>query len=130
MILGGIFGWIADRRPSGEGMFAGWRRWAVLAWGVGFLVALLHWLPGRAGFWLETALLFFAAYAIGCLIGGWIRSMNEKPMAAGASAPGSAAKSAAALGAAGAAAAGAKTAAAAPVFFLPHVLREPPRAPT
>jgi predicted flap endonuclease-1-like 5' DNA nuclease len=33
--------------------------------------------PGRAGLWLETALLSFAVYIVGCFVGGWIKSIFD-----------------------------------------------------
>ena len=77
LIMGAIVGWLSDRWRSGEPMFHGWRKWALVAWVVGLILGMLHWLPGRAGLWLETALLFSFCYAIACLIGGWLRAIVE-----------------------------------------------------
>ncbi len=91
LVLGLVAGWLTDRRRRGEALFAGWRRWAIVAWAVGAVFAYFHWLPGRMGFWLETALLFSAAYFLGCFVGGWARQLIEgdepvadKRLAAGA----------------------------------------------
>ena len=83
LILGAIVGWLSDRWRSGGPMLHGWRKWALIAWVVGLILAMLHWLPGRTGLWLETALLFSFCYAVACLIGGWLRAVVEgdKPMA-------------------------------------------------
>src|SRR5579862_4039446 len=82
LILGGIVGWLSDRWGSDEPLFHGWRKWAVIAWVIGLILAALHWLPGRAGLWLETALLFSFSYVVACLIGGWLRAIvdGEEPM--------------------------------------------------
>ena len=83
LILGAIVGWLSDRWRSGEPLFHGWRKWAVIAWVIGLILAALHWLPGRAGLWLETGLLFSFCYVVACVIGGWLRAIVEgdKPMA-------------------------------------------------
>ena len=77
LILGAVLGWLSDRWRAGEPLFHGWRRWALLAWLVGLFLAVFHWLPGRLGLWLETALLFSFCYAIACLIAGWLRAVVE-----------------------------------------------------
>jgi len=74
LLLGAIVGWTTWKHAVESRFFSGWLRWASIAWLVGVVVALLHWIPGRAGFWLETALFFFAAYVLGCLVGGWLKS--------------------------------------------------------
>jgi predicted flap endonuclease-1-like 5' DNA nuclease len=55
----------------GRGPCPGWIV-ALVVFVVGLIVALLKLLPGRAGLLLDTALLFSAAYMIGCLIGCWL----------------------------------------------------------
>ncbi|ACB94839.1 hypothetical protein [Beijerinckia indica] len=59
-----------------------WLRAAGLVFVVGLVVALLHWLPGLAGLYLETALLLFAAYLIGCLLGSFLASLAPRDKAA------------------------------------------------
>jgi hypothetical protein len=75
-VIGAAIAW----RNEGEGLqgpwFMGWFRVAVIVWGVGVVVALLGLLRGRAGFWRETAVLFFAVYVIGCLAGGAIKRLR------------------------------------------------------
>ncbi len=75
LLLGTIVGWMTWKPGVESSWFAGWFHWALVAWVVGLAVAILHLLPGRVGFWLETALFFFAAYAAGCLVGSWLQSV-------------------------------------------------------
>ena len=80
-------GWLAAAFALGLGM--GWialvhrgaeipLRWlirlgALVAVLVGLSVARV--LPGRVGYWLDLALLLFAAYFAGCVVGTWLRSL-------------------------------------------------------
>jgi predicted flap endonuclease-1-like 5' DNA nuclease len=82
-LLGAVVGWWMEVSGAQAPWFFGWFRNAVIAWLVGLVVAWLHWLPGRLGFWLETALLFFAFYVLGCLLGGLLRSFFATPETAG-----------------------------------------------
>jgi hypothetical protein len=70
LVLGGVVGWRNESSDPPGPWFLGWFRIALIVLIVAFLAAILHILPGRAGFWLETAVLFFVAYLIGCLAGG------------------------------------------------------------
>ena len=74
LLLGVAVGWLAWSNERRDGWFVGWLRWWGIAFAIGLAVALLKWLPGRAGLYLETALWLFAAYIIGCFIGGWLRA--------------------------------------------------------
>ena len=68
----GFFTFDAERRGS-------WRRFAIpvaLFLIGGGVAAFLRLLPGRYGFWLETALLLTMAYLIGCLVGSLARSLS------------------------------------------------------
>ncbi len=56
-------------RRSERGPVAGWLVWFVLAFAAGVPVAALGLLPGRSGFWLETALLLFPAFLAGAAAG-------------------------------------------------------------
>ena len=53
--------------PGGRSAFA--------AFAIALLVEFAHVLPGRWNYWLETAILLFAAYAVGCLLGQLARSL-------------------------------------------------------
>jgi len=79
--------------------FKGWVRWVAIAFAVGLVVAVLHWLPGRAGLYLETLLGVVFSYVVGSLVGtglgrAWARV--EAATAPGAMQVGEAAVSAAA----------------------------------
>lgn len=69
-LVGGWIGWRNEAEGPQQPWFEGWFRNALIALGVGFVVAVIGILSGRAAFWLETAVLFFAAYLVGCLAGG------------------------------------------------------------
>ena len=58
--------------PGVGGMARRWPWWAVIAFMVGLVIAVLHGLPGRAGLYLETLLLLSFWYAIGGLLGIWL----------------------------------------------------------
>jgi predicted flap endonuclease-1-like 5' DNA nuclease len=66
-LLGAAVGWFTCGAPR-EGRL-GWLTWGLAALALGAVVALAAVLPGFAGHALEVALLLFAAYLVGCLIG-------------------------------------------------------------
>ncbi|MGU9981637.1 hypothetical protein ACJ4V0_16500 [Phreatobacter sp. HK31-P] len=76
-LAGGLaVGWVTsdreDKGPSG---------WAALAMTVFVLMAVastLKWVPGRPGLWLDTAVLFGAAYLVGCVVGAFARVFTDK----------------------------------------------------
>ncbi|NWB87824.1 hypothetical protein [Pseudomonas gingeri] len=74
-ILGLLVGWIVTQTERHVRWVAGWLHGALWLFAIGIVVAVLKLLPGRAGLWLETALLLFAAYLVGCWLSAWIRSM-------------------------------------------------------
>lgn len=86
VMIGGVAGWAA--KPIGQrgGWLLGWPALTGITFAVALVAALLHWLPGRAGLRLETALLFFAAYAAGCFVGfylkGRLTARNRAPKTA------------------------------------------------
>jgi predicted flap endonuclease-1-like 5' DNA nuclease len=68
LVLGLIVGWWACRQtPRKEGL--GWLGIGAIIFLVGLIIAALKLIKGTTGLWLDTALLFFAAYIIGCCIG-------------------------------------------------------------
>lgn len=75
-LLGGvmisILTWQSRERP---GWFTGWTAWATVLFLVGLVVALLKIIAGRGGHYLELALIFFAAYIIGCWLGAMLRAL-------------------------------------------------------
>jgi predicted flap endonuclease-1-like 5' DNA nuclease len=50
----------------------------VIAFVIGLVIAVLHWLPDRAGLYLETLLHLSFWYYIGGLIGGWLRNAKSR----------------------------------------------------
>jgi hypothetical protein len=74
LVLGGLVGWFfLPRRPgtwrSGSAPFA------LAALAAGAAAAVLRQLPGMPGLMLDTAVLFSAAYVLGCLIGASLRAL-------------------------------------------------------
>ncbi len=45
------------------------------------LVSLFHLIPGRAGYWLDLALVMLVFYLAGCMIGSWLRMQVVARMA-------------------------------------------------
>jgi predicted flap endonuclease-1-like 5' DNA nuclease len=72
LLAGGAIGYWSSWRRASEGWLGRWPWWAVIAFVVGLVVAVLHGLPGRAGLYLETLLLLSFWYAIGGLSGIWL----------------------------------------------------------
>jgi predicted flap endonuclease-1-like 5' DNA nuclease len=68
LAIGLYVGWHSCRQqPRKEGL--GWLGIGIVAFLIGLLIAYLKLLPGKMGLWLDTGLLFFAAFIIGCCIG-------------------------------------------------------------
>ena len=74
LILGAAVGWLtcAGRRAD---WLSGWVPWGLAAFVVGLILALLAWFPGRYGLLLESGLLLFTAYIVGCCLGCWLKQM-------------------------------------------------------
>jgi predicted flap endonuclease-1-like 5' DNA nuclease len=72
LLAGGAIGYWSSWRRASEGWLGRWPWWAVIAFVVGLVIALLHGLPGRAGLFLETLLLLSFWYAVGGLLGIWL----------------------------------------------------------
>jgi len=83
LALGLIVGWVTFSSAEPGRWFAGWLRIALIVFVVGLFLAIIKVIPGRAGFWLEAALLLFAAYLIGCWFGGGLRGLFAPPKEAG-----------------------------------------------
>lgn len=77
LALGAVIGWstLSWERRADEPWLPGWLKWGCVAWLVGLAIALLRWFGGRSGLLLETALLFFVAYLVGCVAGAWLRGL-------------------------------------------------------
>src|SRR3984957_8519415 len=72
LLAGGAIGYWSSSRRASEGWACRWPWWAVIAFVVGLVIAVLHGLPGRAGLFLETLLLLSFWYAVGGLLGIWL----------------------------------------------------------
>ena len=72
LLAGGAIGYWSSWRRASEGWARRWPWWAVVAFVVGLVIAVLHGLPGRAGLYLETLLLLSFWYAVGGLLGIWL----------------------------------------------------------
>src|SRR4051812_16196043 len=74
-LVGVLVGWVSYADAPRRGWFEGWTTWGAVAFVVGLVVAVLKLLPGKAGLWLEIALLVLLLYVLGCLLVGWLKSM-------------------------------------------------------
>ncbi|HLN09553.1 MAG TPA: cell envelope biogenesis protein TolA [Xanthobacteraceae bacterium] len=75
MMLGGGVGWSISPARRRQDSTDRWLWWAAVVFIAGLVVAILHWLPGRAGFYLETLLLLSFAYLVGYLLIRLARAM-------------------------------------------------------
>jgi predicted flap endonuclease-1-like 5' DNA nuclease len=84
LLAGGAIGYWSSWRS--EGWASRWPWWAVIAFVVGLVIAVLHGLPGRAGLYLETLLLLSFWYAVGGLLGIWLSkaTSHDVPLTANA----------------------------------------------
>ncbi|UFZ06748.1 cell envelope biogenesis protein TolA [Bradyrhizobium ontarionense] len=73
LVIGGFVGWRTRSDAPRPDWLRSWLLPATLAFAIGVLMALLNVLPGRAGLWLEVALLMVGGYVFGCLIGGQLK---------------------------------------------------------
>ena len=76
IVLGGAIGWRTESADPPAPLFRGWLRIALIVFVVALVAAIVHVLGGRAAFWLESAVLFFPAYLIGCLAGGALKRLR------------------------------------------------------
>ena len=77
-LTGVVVGWATYADMPRRSWFEGWVIWGVIAFVIGLVVAVLKLLPGKAGLWLEIALLMMFLYVLGCFLGGWLKSMLLK----------------------------------------------------
>jgi len=114
LILGLIVGWMTCSRDETR-WWTGWVPLGTIAFLAGLVVAVLRLLPDRLGYMLDSALLMFGSYIIGCciscLIKQWLTGKPAVEPVAVASASAAAAAKAAADKAAAERAAAAKAAA-------------------
>jgi predicted flap endonuclease-1-like 5' DNA nuclease len=85
--LGIGIGWSTCAERRGEGL-RGWLMPTGVLFGLGAVAALFRIVPGRFGYWLDMALLSFAAYLAGCCIGCLARERSRRHAAAPADAAG------------------------------------------
>ncbi|MBB3609800.1 hypothetical protein [Rhizobium sp. BK602] len=81
LVLGGIVGFVTFLRSrSGwwPDAWPGWFKLLGLLFLIGLVVAIFKWLPGLAGHYLETALLFVGSYIVGCFLGSWLASFGAR----------------------------------------------------
>ena len=76
-LAGGLaVGWVtSDREDKGP---SGWAALAMTVFVLMAVAATLKWVPGRPGLWLDTAVLFGAAYLLGCVVGAFARVFTDK----------------------------------------------------
>lgn len=70
--VGAVTGWMTFA-PGEAARGAPWLRWAGVGLGIAALVAVVKVAPQRFGYWIELGVLFLLAYALGCLLGAWLR---------------------------------------------------------
>ena len=73
-LLGVFIGWVTCRKTE-TSWSSSWLPFAIIAFVLGLFAALQMTFMGRPGLWLESALLMFAAYMIGCCVGCGLRSV-------------------------------------------------------
>jgi FtsH-binding integral membrane protein len=78
LMIGGVVGWTTNASGAQRRWAFGGLAFALVAFVAGVVAASRRWLPGRAGFWLETALFFFASYVVGCLVGAVLKSVARR----------------------------------------------------
>ena len=83
LVLGLVVGWMTCAKEPPTRWWTGWVPWGMIAFLVGLVVAVLRLLPDRLGFMLDSALLLFASYFIGCCLACLIR----QALGGGAAAP-------------------------------------------
>ncbi|SCB29057.1 hypothetical protein [Rhizobium hainanense] len=79
LVLGGIVGFTSFLRSASgwwPQSWPGWFKLLCVLFVIGLVVAVLQWLPGLTGHYLETALLFVGSYIVGCFLGSWLASLR------------------------------------------------------
>ncbi|MBX9873490.1 MAG: hypothetical protein K2X84_01450 [Beijerinckiaceae bacterium] len=76
-LAGGLaVGWVtSDREDQGP---SPWAALAMTVFALMVVAAALNWVPGRPGLWLDTIVLFGAAYLLGCIVGAFARVFTDK----------------------------------------------------
>lgn len=78
LFAGAVVGYALPWRRAPKGGIARLLGWGAAAFLAGLAVAVLHWLPQRAGPYLETLLLLSFCYAIGGLLAAWLRVVTSR----------------------------------------------------
>ncbi|MGL4728969.1 MAG: hypothetical protein ACRCWO_09455 [Bosea sp. (in: a-proteobacteria)] len=85
LVLGLIIGWLTC---GGNRRGWGWLPFGIIAAVIAALVAILRWVNGVPALWLETGVLMFSSYIIGCCLGCWLKKMLAvEPVAVAAPQP-------------------------------------------
>ncbi len=80
LVLGLLIGWITC---GGEKRGWGWLPLGLIVAAVAALAAILRLVNGVPALWIETGVLLFASYLIGCCLGCWLKRMlAEEPQPA------------------------------------------------
>src|SRR5215467_7390991 len=77
--VGLVVGWRTYLDVPRRNWRDGWIVWGALAFVIGVIIAALKLLAGRYGLWLEVALLMSMFYVVGCLAGGWLKTILIVP---------------------------------------------------
>lgn len=72
LIVGLVIGWLTCSREPTR-WWGGWVPWGTAIFLIGLLLAVFRTLPDRMGYLLDTALLMFGTYIVGCCIGCLIK---------------------------------------------------------
>jgi predicted flap endonuclease-1-like 5' DNA nuclease len=85
LVLGLLIGWLT----CGDGNRRwGWLPFGIIAAVIAALAAIMRWVNGVPALWLETGVLLFASYLIGCCLGCWLKKMLAvEPVAVAEPAP-------------------------------------------
>ena len=76
LVVGAGIGWRAQKAgPQQPWSDDGFKK-SLIAFAAGVVLVWLQWLPGRLGLWLETAVVFYAAYVVGCMFGVSLRTLT------------------------------------------------------
>jgi predicted flap endonuclease-1-like 5' DNA nuclease len=76
LAIGLVVGLMTSPSGDGRGRFAGWVPWGAGAFGLALLLVLSKLVPGRLGYWLDTAVLLVGTYVVGCLLSGLWSGLN------------------------------------------------------
>ncbi|GEC15136.1 hypothetical protein [Nitrobacter winogradskyi] len=72
LLLGLAMGWIAVVH-RGRGVSSLTARWLAAMLLALIVLAVMHVVPGRFGYWLDLGLVMLGVYLGGCAVGSWLR---------------------------------------------------------